>query len=251
MKLSTKIILFIVGFSALFYWLRAPGHYNIGLVLADLGGIPWLYSSLVTLFSIIVGFTIQKEWENWNNLIDSVKGEVDSLNKLWIWSRHLPKKYKDKFGKAIKYYLTEMTQDGLHKSERGERSENIELAFATLQDAMFEMSQENSPLMATTFAFFSKLIEVRSSRIRYSSHHMPETLRNSLPTASFLIIFLSFFIGVKSIWLDYIFTLSIALAVYIIHLITDDLDNPLKPGAWHLTTIDYQRLLNRINRHSS
>jgi hypothetical protein len=34
---------------------------------------------------------------------------------------------------------------------------------------------------------------------------------------------------------------------FIIYLVIDDLNNPLVPGSWHLTTKDYEFLLNRIN----
>jgi hypothetical protein len=33
---------------------------------------------------------------------------------------------------------------------------------------------------------------------------------------------------------------------YIIYIIIDDLNNPLIPGNWHLTTKDYESLLKQI-----
>lgn len=233
-------------FSAIFYWIHISGHYNTRVVLADLGGLPWLYSSLVTLFSIVAGFIIQKEWDNWNSLVDSVKGEADSLKELWLWSRYLPEEYKEKFNNGIQHYLEEMIRDGLNKGERGERSTAIEKSFETLQDAMFEMSKNYPHLTSTTFSFFTKLIEFRTSRIRHSYHHVPEALSKSLPFGTFLIIFLSLFIGIKNVWLDYGFTLSIALVAFVIYIIIDDLDHPLVPGSWHLTTKDYESLLLQI-----
>lgn len=247
MKFSNKIILFFLAFTTLFYWLHVNSHYNIRALLADLGGIPWLYSSMVTLFSIIAGFVIQKEWENWNNLVDATKSEVDSLGKLWLWSRHLPEQQRDKFDVAIRTYLEEMSATGLEKSSRGEHSQTIDKSFNMIQSAMFEMSEENSKLMVTTFSFFTKLIDNRSDRIHHASHHIPEALRRTLPLFTFLIIILSFFIGIKSIWLDYIFTLSVSLVSYVIYIIIDDLNNPLKPGSWHLTSEDYKKTLEAIN----
>ncbi len=66
----------------------------------------------------------------------------------------------------------------------------------------------------------------------------------------FYSIFLSLFIGVKNPWIDYIFTLSIGVLAYTIYIVIDDLDNPFRPGAWHLTPQDYKMLLDDINRHS-
>ena len=248
MKFSIKILIFAVAFTLVFYWIHASGQYNTRVVLADLGGLPGLYQSLVMLFSILSGFVIQKEWENWNSLVDSVKAEVDSLGEFWLWSLHLSEKYKDRFIAGIKYYLQEMSQDGLNKTERGEHSDAIEKSFNEIQDAMFEMSQSDSHLMPTTFSFFGKIIEARTSRIRYSLHHIPQTLHRTLLFSTMLVIVLCLFIGIKDIWLDYSFTMAIALSAYVIYIVIDDLDHPLVPGNWHLTTRDYERLLKRIEK---
>jgi len=246
MNFTQKILIFVIIFSAFFLWMHLSGFYDARAVMADLGGLPWLYSSLVTLFSILVGFIVQKQWENWNSLVDSVKGEVDSLRELFLWSRYLPEEHKDKFSNGIKYYLKEMTEGGLHKSEKGEKSEKIEKAFLKLQGGIFELSQKDKELMTTTFPFFSKIIESRTNRLRYSSHHVPEALKSTLLFCTFLVIILSLFIGIKDVWLDYSFTVSLSLMAYIIYIVIDDLDNPLKPGNWHLTTKDYESLLKQI-----
>ena len=248
MKFSEKIALFIVCFSGLFYWIHVNGHYDTRIVLADLGGVPWLYSSLVMLFSILAGFVIQKEWDNWNNLIDSVKSEVDALRELWLWSLHLPEEYKNKFTLGIKSYVKEMTQEGLNKSGRGEHSKAIEQSFRTLQESMFEMSQKDQFLMSSTFSFFTKILEARTSRIRYSSHHVPQALAKTLLFITLLVIVLCLFIGIKNIWLDYTYTLSVSLTAFIIYIVINDLDNPLVPGNWHLTTQDYETLLTQISK---
>lgn len=246
LKFPGKILIFLLIFSAVFYWMHVGHHYNNRIILADLGGIPWLYSSIVMLFSILAGFVIQKEWENWNSLIDSVKGEVSALRELWFWSRHLPQEFKGKFNIAIRGYVLEMSKDGLFKSARGERSEQVEKSFTILQDVMFNMSKSGSNLFSTTFSFFTKLLEFRSSRLRYSAHNTPKSLRFTLIFITFLLIILSLFIGIKDIWLDYIFTVSVALVSFIIYIVIDDLDHPLVPGSWHLTAEDYDNLLSYI-----
>ena len=246
MNFSFKIFIFVIIFLLFFFALHASGFYDMRAVLSDLGGLPWLYSSLVTLFSILVGFIVQKQWDNWNSLVDSVKGEVDSLRELFLWSRYLPEEYKGRFSKGIKYYLKEMIENGLSKSDKGEKSEKIEKAFTNIQSVIFEMSQNDQNLMVTTFSFFSKILESRSNRLRYGAHHIPEALKNSLFFCTSLVIILSMFIGIKDVWLDLIFTTSLSLMAYIIYIVTDDLDNPLVPGNWHLTTKDYESLLKQI-----
>jgi hypothetical protein len=251
MNFSQKIIIFIILFSSFFLWIHGSGFYDIKAILADLSGLPWLYSSLVTLFSILAGFIIQKQWENWNSLIDSVKNEVDALRELFIWSRYLPAEYKERFSVGIEYYLREMIGEGLIKSEKGEKSENIEQAFSSIQNVMFEMSHKDQQTMATTFSFFSSIIESRTNRLRYSSHHIPKALKSSLLFCTFLVIILCLFIGIKDVWLDYSFTISLSLMAYIIYIVIDDLDNPLSPGDWHLTTEDYESLLKKIENIKS
>ena len=246
MNFSKKITIFIVVFSILFIFIHVSDLYDTKAVLADLSGLPWLYSSLVVLFSILAGFIIQRQWENWNSLIDSVKNEVDSLRELFIWSRYLPEEYKSRFSNGIKYYLKEMTGEGLSKSEKGEKSEKIEQAFSGLQGVMFEMSQKDPQIMTTTFSFFSRIIESRTNRLRYGSHHIPNALKRTLRFGTFLVIILCLFIGIKDVWLDYTYTASLSLMAYIIYIVIDDLDNPLSPGNWHLTTEDYEALLKRI-----
>ena len=60
-------------------------------------------------------------------------------------------------------------------------------------------------------------------------------------------ICLSLFIGVKNIWLDYTYTMSVSMLAYVILLVIDDLDHPLIPGGWHLTPGPYQKLLEEIS----
>jgi hypothetical protein len=160
----------------------------------------------------------------------------------------LPEGYKDKLVLGIKSYLKEMTRDGLNKSERGERSKAIEQSFRTLQESLFELSQKDQFLMSTTFPFFTKIIEARTSRMRYSSHHIPEALAKTLIFITLLVVILCLFIGIKNIWLDYTYTLSVSLTAFIIYIVIDDLDHPLLPGNWHLTTKDYETLLTQISK---
>jgi hypothetical protein len=235
-----------VVFSTLFFCIHASGFYNSKVIVDNSSQLPWLYSSLMTLFSILAGFIIQKQWENWDDLVDAVKDEVDSLRELFLWSRYLPEEYKKRFGDGIKYYLKEMIDGGLVKSEEGEKSKKIEQAFSGLQDTIFQMSHKDQQYTATTFSFFSKIMESRTNRLRYGFHHIKRALKNTLFFCMFLVMLLCLFIGIQDVWIDYGFTLSLSLIVYAIYTLIDDLDNPIIPGSWHLTTEDYESLLKQI-----
>ena len=89
MNVFQKIFIFMLGFTGIFYLIHTNEYYNSKILLADLGGIPGLYSPIGLMFSILAAFIIQKEWENWNNLVDAVKDEVDSLEELLLWSEHM------------------------------------------------------------------------------------------------------------------------------------------------------------------
>lgn len=112
---------------------------------------------------------------------------------------------------------------------------------------MFAMSKQDQGLMTSTFSLFSKILECRTNRLRYSAHHIPESLHKSLFFITFLVIALCLFIGIKNITLDYIFTASVSLVAYVIYIVIDDLDHPLTPGNWHITTNDYGNLLGQIS----
>jgi len=247
MKFTIKVVLFVLIFSLIFYFLHDIDFYNKKIILADLGGVPWLYASIGTLFSILAGFIIQKEWENWNSLVDAVNNEVHTLREMWLWSRFLPTDISGIFYNSIKLYLEEMSNDGLRKSEKNEKSNKIEESIAILNITIFNMFKDQPLVAKNAFDFFKKLIEQRTQRIRHSSHHIPKSIKRIVLFATILMICLCVFIGVKNVWLDYVFTMSVSMLAYVIYLVIDDLDNPLAPGGWHITEESYKELLNEMS----
>lgn len=247
MGFKFKTIVFILLFSFVFYYFTKNPIFSQHVLLADLGGIPWLYSTIGMLFSILAGFVIQKEWDNWNNLVDSIHGEVDTLRELWLWSKQFPDDFKKVFQQSIRDYLTFMSNDGLILSQHGTKSEKIEEALSTLHDTMFEAFKKFPDLSSTTFVMFTKLLEYRTRRIRYSSHRVPRVLKNSILLITILMISLSLFIGIKNIYLYYVYTMSVSFISFIIYLVIDDLNNPLRPGGWHVTNESYVDLLKKIS----
>ena len=93
---------------------------------------------------------------------------------------------------------------------------------------------------------FTNLVQARNQRLNFSSEHMPGILKRIVFSADILLILLSLFIAVNNIYLDYIFTASIGLLAFALLLVVDDLDNPFRPGAWHLKTDGYEALLEEL-----
>ena len=100
MSLLQKGCILFISFSGLFLMLRIYEGSNIfnlnvfGTEIADLGGVPWLYSVVGIIFSVLAAFIIQNEWQQWSNLVAAVRGEVQGLEQLWHCANHLPEDTK-------------------------------------------------------------------------------------------------------------------------------------------------------------
>jgi uncharacterized membrane protein YqjE len=246
MSLIRKLIPFLVVFGTIFYFIRTSSFYDTRLLLSNIDGTPYLYAVVGTVFGVLAAFAIQKEWDEWNALTDAVRGEVDGLEKLYLWSSNFPEKIKNEIHNNIRCYLQLIIKEGWHYSEKGEKSQEVEDVITDLNNSIYKIFDEAPQLMPTSFALLSIILNNRSARLQHSAEHMPPMLRNTLRFAAFLLIALSMFIAIKDIWLAYLFTASIASLAYAIFLVLTDLDNPLKPGDWHITTKDYKALLAKI-----
>jgi len=247
MRLLQKGFIFFISFSGLFFLLRTYEDFNRNVLLADiadLGGVPWLYSVVGIIFSVLAAFIIQNEWQQWSNLVAAVKGEIVGLEQLWRCANHLPEDTRVSICHPVHRYLTLITTKGLDKISRDEHAA-LDHVFITICDAVYGMP-DHPRLKSTVDSILASIISHRSSRLLYSSPSTPGILKNTLGFAAALVIVLSLFIGVRSIWLDYVFTISIALLAYVVYLVVDDLDNPLRPGLWQITPPDYQELLRRL-----
>jgi len=246
MTLIKKLIPFLIIFGTIFYFIRTSSLYSTRLLIANIDGVPYLYAVVGTVFGLLAGFAIQKEWEEWNSLTDAVRGEVDGLEKLYLWSSNFPYKIKHEIHNNIKCYLELIIKEGWQYSAKGEKSQEVEDVITDLNNSIYKIFDEAPQLMSTSFALLSIVLNNRSARLQHSAEHMPPLLRNTLRFAAFLLIGLSMFIAIRDIYLAFIFTASIASLSYAIFLVLTDLDNPLKPGDWHITTKDYEALLAKI-----
>lgn len=246
MNLIKRLIPFLIVFWTVFYFVRTNSLYNTRLLLQNADGLPYLYSVVGTVFGLLAAFAIQKEWEEWNALSDAVRGEVDGLEKLYLWASNFPEKIRNDIHGDIKRYLSIIVKEGWQYSEKGEKSRELDDAIIRLNTSIYHLFDVAPQLMPTAFALLSIVFNNRSARLQHSSEHTPPLLRNTLRFAAFLLIGLSMFIPVWNIWLAFIFTASIASLAFAIFLVLTDLDNPLKPGDWHITTKDYETLLKKI-----
>jgi hypothetical protein len=247
MALVKKLIPFLVIFGTIFYFIRTSSLYDTRLLLSNIDETPYLYAVVGTIFGVLAGFAIQQEWEEWNALTDAVRGEVDGLEKLYLWSSNFPEKIMNAIHAEIRRYLELIIKEGWQYSEKGEKSREVEDVIIDLNTSIYKIFDEAPQLMPTSFALLSTVLNHRSARLQHSAEHMPPLLRNTLRFAAFLLIALSMFIAIKDIYLAFVFTASIASLAYAIFLVLTDLDNPLKPGDWHITTKDYQALLAKIS----
>ena len=249
MKSAYKIILFLIIFTFGFFLLRTQGqyvYYNVGTLVADLGGLTYLYSTVSIVFAIFAAFIILSEAERWNNLTDAVKGEVGELNELWLWSQNLPTNLKTDFEDDIKRYLETLIAEGWQKGAAGQKSLEIENILSSLHNNTYKILKAVPNLMPEIFSTFTDLIKYREKRIHYSSFHLPKLLKGTLLFSDILVVVLSLLLGVRNSWLNYLFVVSVATLCFVIYLVIDDMDNPTRLGGWHLTTSDYQELLTKI-----
>jgi hypothetical protein len=168
MSTLRKIIPFVIGFSILFFLVRTSTYYNDSLLIKDLAGLPWLYSTIGAMFSIIAAFTIQKEWDNWNKIVEAVKNEVDALEELWMWIDNLPTGTNNKAKELIIEYLKIVIQEWRQKSERGERSEAAENTLHSLRTTILDTPKIDSRLAPISFSLLSQLMRHRNDRLHSS-----------------------------------------------------------------------------------
>lgn len=246
-KLLLKLVSFVIVFSVVFYLIRTRPDYHqvVALGLKDLGGVPWLYSIIGMIFSMLAAFTIQSEWEHGSQLLGAIKEEVSALDQFWHWSHHFPEKLRPRIHQGLRQYLALTIEEGWGRGGPGAAHEAVEDVLASFRDVLLELAQKPE-LMITASSILAEIVKHRWSRLNASARRMPRLLRYTLVFADGLVITLSLFVGVRDIRLDYLFTMSIALLAYLVYLVVEDLDDPMRPGIWHVTPADYQQLLGKV-----
>jgi hypothetical protein len=246
-SIGLRLFIFILGFSILIYAVRFFNILPVASLHKDIGAIPWLFSAISLIFSIISGFVIQSKWHTWDELIDATHGELSSFRQLHILSHHFPKAVQEKIKLQICNYLSIMIEESKVNRDLNIRSEQVESAIYKLEEVVFDIDYGQHPKTGDmAFDLVRKCMDYRERRLQNISHKLPLGVKIFVMGATFFLILSSLFIGVTSFAYYYLFTMIVALLSYGIYLLIDDLDHPYRPGQWHLKITDYSDLLKEI-----
>ncbi len=247
MNIFRKITLFIAIFSLVFLVLRFSSVVPITVLQKNLSGISWLYSTIALIFSIISAFVIQNQWNRWMNLEIAIKGEIDALWELIIFTEQLPSSIGNKLIESIKGYLLAVSKEDWQEIENELYSKNIEIALRKIQRMIITISNREKEDREMLSSIFLEIISNRNNRLHYSTGGLPFLLYILILVSTFMVILLSLFIAVDNVVIDYMFTSSIAILAFLIITIIDDLNHPFRPGTWHISAKKHSKLLGKVN----
>jgi hypothetical protein len=242
-----RVLYFFVPFTAIF-WLVHEKFESI-ISRSTLSGLSGFYSADGIIFGLIVAFVIQREWEMWINLSESVRAEIDAVREMWKWSVHAEGALCEEAHRHIENYLRLIVAEW-NAGHVNKRSAEVDTELDGLRGILASMSLSAGNLSFPLQSAFTNLTLARDLRLNYSNEHMPSILKRIVVFADILFIILSLFLAVNNIYIDYIFTAAITLLAFALILVVDDLDNPFRPGTWHLTTDGYEALLFELT-HST
>src|ERR1700690_3848694 len=81
-----RTFLFLVPFSLVFWYIHA--QFESIITRSTQNGLEGFYSVDGIIFGLIVAFVIQREWETWTKLSESVRTETDMVREMWKWSTY-------------------------------------------------------------------------------------------------------------------------------------------------------------------
>ncbi|MFZ1075380.1 MAG: DUF4239 domain-containing protein [Minisyncoccia bacterium] len=236
-------VLFLVPFSLVFWYMHE--QFESAIFRSIQNGLSGFYSADGIIFGLIVAFVIQREWEIWTKLSESVQTEIDAVRELWKWSSFAEPSLCNEAHHHLEQYLKCIVSEW-HKGGEAERSKSVDDELDALRSMVAAMSASVGSLSFQLQGAFTNLVQARNQRLSFGNQHMPGILKRIVIFADMLLILLSLFIAVNNLYIDYIFTASIGLLAFALILVVDDLDNPFRPGAWHLTTAGYEAILAEL-----
>jgi hypothetical protein len=242
-SLLKRSLVFFVPFTVVFWLIHDP--FESAISRSTQNGLAGFYSADGLIFGLIIAFVIQREWEIWTNLSNSVRTEIDAIREMWKWRAYAEKPLCEEAHDHLKRYLDFIVLNW-HDREDKKRSREADAELDKLRDVTMKMAFSMSSLGEQLQTSFTNLIQARNQRLNFSNEHMPFILKRIVILADVLFIFLSLFIAVNNIYLDYAFTASISLLAFALIMVVNDLDNPFKPGAWHLTVKGYEALAQEL-----
>src|SRR6185437_8402080 len=138
-SVGIKLVIFVLGFSLLFWIVRFSGVLPQVKLIADMKSIPTLVGGCNFLFSIISGFVIQAQWRKWDILMDATRGEVSTLRQLFVVAHHFPVKERNDIRFQIYHYLDTYIKINTRTDGKSMafRSKDIDDALEHVEDKMF------------------------------------------------------------------------------------------------------------------
>lgn len=242
-KITGFIILFTIIFTILHSLQILPMKKSVDIQ----NNLPWLFSAISLIFSIISGFIIQSKWQTWNELIDATHGEISSLKQLHMLANHFPRVVQNTIRIHIADYLSLIIEETSTDTIVGERSEKVEKSIYTLEETVLDINFSEHPnIGALAFDLVRKCLEYREKRLQNISHKLPVGVKFYIVGSTFAIVLFSLFVSISQVYYDYVFTLILSLLAFGIYLLIDDLDHPYRPGQWQLTKDGYITLLDSV-----
>lgn len=246
MSFIIQILFIFIIFSATYFGLYQLPVLDLHALKSTNDSAGWLYSAIGLIFGVFAAFTIQTQAREWDELLRAIRNEVSSLRRLLWISYTLPSHKTQQMNISIFNYLDHITHEGWKNIDSGVRSRELEESIRTLQEEVFALFKDNPSYEPLAISLIRSIFESREERMFYSAKRTPMLLKGTIYMGGFMMIILSYFIGVSNIWVDYIFTGSIALLIILIVLVIEDLEHPYRPGHWHITQEAYQSLLEEM-----
>lgn len=246
MSFFIRTLSIFVIFTVFFVVIRLiPGMDMVSLTAAS-EGAGWLYSTIGLIFGVFAAFIIQAQAKTWDELLSSIRLEVSNLRRLFWLSYHIGTEDAQILRDRIHNYLNLIIHEGWKDIDTGNRSPLLESSIRLLQEAVFTLSHNNPTYSMTATNIIRSIFESREERMFQSAKRTPLLLKVTIYVGACMMISLSYFIGVNNIWIDYIFTGSIAFLVILIVMVIKDLEHPYRPGHWHITQDAYRTLLEEV-----
>jgi len=244
-----KLVIFVVGFSIVFWLVRLSGILSLKSLNADMKSIPVLFGAGNFLFSIISGFVIQSQWHKWDTLMAATRGEVSTLRQLFIVAHHFPVKDRNDIRYHIYRYLDIYCKSFTRAKEKEllYRSKNVDEAMVEIEDTMFAASKRYPDIGTFAFTYLTRAMEYREIKLQSSSNQLTLPIRVFLLFATGSVMIGALFMPFTNLLYDYYFTLIIGSLAFGIIMIVEDFDNPFSPGIHFLSVDAHKNLLNEIH----
>ena len=86
LRVLRRIFYFLGPFSLVFWIIHEQFETTISRSTEN--GLAGFYSVDGVIFGLVVAFVIQREWEIWTTLSESVRTEIDAVREMWKWSAY-------------------------------------------------------------------------------------------------------------------------------------------------------------------